>query len=113
MAHIYDLQLYIDENGCSPFEEWFKSIRDRQVMARVKSRLNRIRIGNLGDHRSVGKGVAELRMDIGPGFRIYFGREGSKIIILLCAGDKNTQKIDIPLAQGYWADYRRRRNVPD
>jgi len=83
-------------------------LRDTKVQARIEARLNRIRLGNLGDYRSVGQGVSELRIMVGPGYRIYFGRTGSTIVVLLCAGDKDSQPRDINLAKRYWEDYLRR-----
>lgn len=74
-------------------------------MAIVRARLNRIRLGNFGDCKSVGNGVEELRIDFGPGYRIYFGRQGLLAVILLCGGDKKTQARDIATAQKYWKEY--------
>lgn len=76
--------------------------------ARIRVRLNRVRLGNFGDCKSVGGGVSELRVDYGPVYRIYFGKDGTKIIILLCGGSKKTQAKDIKLARHYWAEYQRR-----
>ncbi len=74
-------------------------------MAIVRARLNRIRLGNFGDCKSVGGGVEELRIDFGPGYRVYYGREGSLVVVLLCGGDKRTQARDILTAQKYWKEY--------
>ncbi|HCU23444.1 MAG TPA: addiction module killer protein, partial [Deltaproteobacteria bacterium] len=71
-------------------------------------RIARIRKGNLGYCRDVGKGVTELKIDFGPGYRIYFGRRGNEIVVLLSGGDKKSQWKDIKAAHEYWADYRRR-----
>ncbi|MBR8828638.1 MAG: type II toxin-antitoxin system RelE/ParE family toxin [Gomphosphaeria aponina SAG 52.96 = DSM 107014] len=76
----------------------------------MKGRLDRVVAGNLGNYRSVGEGVCELRINYGPGFRIYFGQIGSIIIILLSGGDKSTQKQDIKQAKQYWKDYRSEEN---
>ncbi|MDH3605173.1 MAG: type II toxin-antitoxin system RelE/ParE family toxin, partial [Candidatus Tectomicrobia bacterium] len=70
------------------------------------SRLRRVRLGNLGDHRSVGEGVFELRLDFGPGYRIYFARIGNEVILLLSGGDKSTQTRDIAQAKLYFSDYK-------
>jgi putative addiction module killer protein len=74
----------------------------------VQIRLERLRLGNFGDVRSVGKGLSELRIDVGPGYRVYFMVEGRSIVVLLCGGDKTTQQEDIRRAREYLADYRRR-----
>ncbi len=71
-------------------------------------RLDRVSLGNFGDCRSVGEGVQELRIDYGPGYRVYFGQLGSTIVLLLCGGDKSAQAKDINLAHYYWSEYRGR-----
>ena len=81
---------------------------DRNVAARVQVRLERLRLGNFGDVRTLGKGLSELRIDVGPGYRVYFMVEGQWIVVLLCGGDKATQQKDIRRAREYLADYRRR-----
>ena len=72
---------------------------------RVQERLDRVALGNLGDHKVVGDGVSELRLQFGAGYRIYYGEDGDKVIFLLCGGDKSSQKKDIKQAIGYWQDY--------
>jgi putative addiction module killer protein len=76
--------------------------------ARIRVRLNRLRLGNFGDCKPVGEGVIELRMPIGPGYRVYLGQDGDTLVILLCGGDKQTQVRDIVKAKEYWAAYGRR-----
>ena len=76
-------------------------------------RLDRIKLGNLGDYRSVAQGVFELRIDYGPGYRVYFGQVGLTIVLLLCGGDKSTQQQDIGKAQEYWRDYERRESADE
>ncbi len=100
---------YQTEDKRSPYRDWLASLRDREARVRVRARINRVRVGNFGDSRTVGGGVNELRIDYGPGYRIYFGREGSAVVLLLCGGDKRTQSRDIAQAQVYWAEYQRRR----
>lgn len=73
-------------------------------------RINRLRLGNFGDHKVVGDGVFELRIDYGPGYRVYFARDGAEIVILLIGGDKRTQDRDIETAKEYWADYKARES---
>lgn len=106
-THI-ELLEYLTESGHNPFRNWLEGLRDRQTRARIRVRLNRIRLGNFGDCKSVGRGVSELRVPHGPGYRVYFGRKGNTVVILLYGGDKNTQSQDIALAHEYWADYLRR-----
>lgn len=73
--------------------------------ARVQVRILRVEAGNLGDHKSVGEGVMEIRLDFGPGYRVYFGIDGGTIVILLTGGDKSGQRKDIKQAQKLWAEY--------
>lgn len=102
------VEYYITQDSKTPFLKWLESLRDIKARAKIKNRLDRVQLGNLGDYRPVGKGVWELKIDYGPGYRVYFGQIGSTIILLLCGGDKSTQQQDISKAQGYWADYERR-----
>jgi putative addiction module killer protein len=101
-----EIQSYTTLDGKVPYDEWFNSLRDINAQAKIISRLNRIANGNLGDYRSVGEGVCELKINYGPGYRIYFGQIGSTIVILLCGGDKSTQDKDISQAKEYWTNYR-------
>jgi putative addiction module killer protein len=102
-----EIERYVTPDGRIPFSEWLDSLRDRRARVKIKLRLDRIEQGNLGDYRSVGAGVFELRIDYGPGYRVYFGQVGSTIVLLLCGGDKSTQEQDIRKAQEYWEDYER------
>lgn len=81
------------------YAEWFDRLRDRPAKARIDARLRRFALGNPGDVRSVGEGVQELRIDYGPGYRVYFIRVGELIVILLAGGDKSTQQTDIEAAR--------------
>ena len=101
------IQNYLTADGKSPFEEWLDALRDRRAIDKIEKRLRRIESGNLGDYRSVGEGVCELRINYGPGYRVYFGQIGSTIVLLLCGGDKSTQEQDIEKAKEYWSDYGR------
>ena len=80
------------------YAEWFNTLRDRQVRARIDIRIRRLAIGNPGDVKPVGKGVSELRIDYGPGYRVYFVQCGDELIVLLGGGDKRTQDRDIKKA---------------
>lgn len=100
---------YSTSSGDCPFDDWIGGLRDHKAVAQIQRRIYRVQLGNLGDVKSVGGGVSELRIDVGPGYRVYFGQEGNKIVILLCGGDKSSQSKDIKQAQEYWADRQRRR----
>jgi putative addiction module killer protein len=96
---------YQTRDGTIPFAEWLDDIRDKKVVARILARLARVRQGNLGDCKGVGEGVSELRVDYGPGYRVYFAQKRQTLVILLCGGDKRTQERDIQRAKQYWQDY--------
>lgn len=81
------------------FDNWLKNLRDRTAKAKIQTRLRRLSLGNPGDVRPIGSGLSELRIDQGPGYRVYFMRRGPVIVVLLCGGDKNSQKRDIALAK--------------
>lgn len=80
------------------YSRWFNSLRDRKARARIDVRIRRLSLGNPGDVRPVGEGVSELRIDYGPGYRVYFAQRGATLIILLTGGDKRTQERDIEKA---------------
>lgn len=103
-----ELRIYVTKDGREPFSEWLASLRDIRARAKIRVRLDRVSLGNIGDCHTVGEGVQELRIDYGPGYRIYFGQEGATIVLLLCGGDKSTQSRDIETAKRYWSEYRRR-----
>lgn len=109
MTDVIEVREYKTENGRNLFREWLNGLRDRDARVRIRSRINRVRLGNLGDAKSVGRGVSELRIPYGPGYRVYFGRDGDKVVLLLCGGDKRSQRQDIAEAQGRWADYKERK----
>jgi putative addiction module killer protein len=93
-------------DGRVPFEGWLDDLDDKKAVARVLARLARVRQGNLGDCKSVGEGVSELRVDYGPGYRVYFGQKGRTLLVLLCGGDKRTQDRDIRLAKQFWREFK-------
>jgi putative addiction module killer protein len=103
-----ELRVLVTEEGQEPFNEWLTSLRDIKTRAKIRVRLDRISLGNFGDCHGVGEGVQELRIDYGPGYRIYFGQKGTSIVLLLCGGDKSTQTKDIETAKRLWNEYRRR-----
>jgi len=104
------LREYLTKNGRNPFNDWLKGLRDIQARARVRTRLNRASLGNLGDYASIGGGVFELRIFHGPGYRVYYSLEGDTVMLLLFGGTKGTQQKDIKVAKAYLADYRKRKS---
>lgn len=88
--------------------EWLDSLRDATATARIAARLQRLQLGLPGDWKSVGAGVRELRIDYGPGYRVYYAQYRDTLIILLCGGDKRTQARDIEKAHDYWKDFQAR-----
>ncbi len=81
------------------FTAWLDNVKDERAAARIVTRIRRMEIGNPGDVRSVGDGVSEIRIDYGPGYRVYFARRGKTLVILLCGGDKKSQRKDIAVAK--------------
>ncbi len=104
----FELRFYIGGEGQSPFEKWFAEL-DTAAGAKVTVALARLEQGNLSNVKPVGEGVLEYRIDWGPGYRVYFGRDGEALVILLTGGAKKRQQRDIERAKEMWTDYRRRR----
>lgn len=103
-----EIREFLDGAGASPFADWFNDL-DAQAAAKVTVALARIEQGNLSNVKSVGAGVQEYRIDWGPGYRLYFGRDGDTLVILLCGGTKRRQDDDIAQAKAHWAEYKRRK----
>lgn len=103
------LELYVDRNGEEPFTVWLESLRDSRTRYRVVARLDRLSLGNPGDHKVLGGGMFELRLQFGPGYRVYCGEVEETIILLLVGGDKGTQNKDIARAREHWNEYREGR----
>jgi putative addiction module killer protein len=95
---------YVADNGATPFRDWLATL-DMPTRARIQARVLRFELGNLGDHKSVGAGVWEARLFFGAGYRVYFGKEGRSIILLLLGGSKSSQRTDVRRARGHWHDY--------
>lgn len=98
--------IYQDKQGYEPFLDWFNSVKDKMIRARIQNRLRRLEQGHYGDWKVVGQGIFELRLQFGSGYRIYYGEHEEQFIILLSGGDKKTQKKDIKRAQDYWCAYQ-------
>jgi len=99
---------YLDQNGCSPFADWFNRL-DAQAAAKVSTAQAKLGLGNWSNVKGVGGGVYERVIDFGPGYRIYFGKDGDKVVILLAGGAKKRQDIDITNAKERWQDYKQRK----
>lgn len=103
-----EIREYIDEGGRSPFGRWFDDL-DAGAAVRVRTALARMESGNLSNARGVGSGVLECRINVGPGYRVYFGSDGKTLIVLLGGGTKARQQRDIEDARQLWQEYKRRK----
>ena len=99
---------YIDEKGNSPYADWLSKIRDAKTKAKIMIRVDRMELGLFGDVKPIGDGLSELRIHYAAGYRVYYGKEGEQIYLLLCGGDKSSQQKDIKLAKRYWQEHKRR-----
>jgi putative addiction module killer protein len=100
------VEYYIAENGAAPVIEWLERLKDKKAKARIDLRLRSVELGNLGDTKSVGDGVCELRIHAGPGYRLYYGVRNKEVILLLCGGSKGSQRKDIAKAKEYWNEFQ-------
>lgn len=100
---------YQSEQGSEPVTDWLLGLRDLRAQAKLRLRIKRLEAGIFGDCEPVGDGVLELREHLGAGYRVYLGRHGQKVVILLCGGDKKSQARDIKIAKEYWADWKSRQ----
>ena len=86
---------YTTENGSDPYQEWMDALRDNHAKIAVLRRVDRASQGNFGDHKPCRDGISEMRVDVGPGYRVYYFQHGQTLVVLLCGGDKRTQDADI------------------
>jgi putative addiction module killer protein len=107
-----ELVVYVTEEGKAPFVEWFDSL-DAAAALKVRTALARIETGNLGDVKPTEQGLSECRIMFGPGYRVYFGRDGDRLVILLCGGAKRREAKDIAQAQAFWDDCKRQKRKGD
>jgi putative addiction module killer protein len=105
---VIEVRHYVSRSGRDIFDHWPTSLADARAQAKIAVRINRIAIGNFGDCKSLGHGLFELRIDWGPGYRVYYTMLGAFCILLLCGGDKRRQSSDIDRALGYLKDYKER-----
>ncbi|HRH82297.1 MAG TPA: type II toxin-antitoxin system RelE/ParE family toxin [Thiobacillaceae bacterium] len=106
---MYDVQDYLTSEGRDPFKDWLATLADRMAKARIAARVQRLAAGNFGDCKPLADGVWELRIDHGPGYRVYYARAGERLLLLLAGGDKRRQQADIETAQACWKDWKRRQ----
>jgi putative addiction module killer protein len=102
------IKIYADTQGNAPFEDWLHGLKDIQTRAKIRARLARVQAGNLGDCKALRSGVQELRVDYGPGYRVYLSRQGDEIVLLLCGSDKSDQDRAIKQAIEYLEDWKKR-----
>ena len=105
---MYSVEYYVDRSGRVVVDAWLDRLADARAVARIITRIERLKRGAWGDCRPLRQGVWELRIDYGPGYRVYYTRIGESIVLLLCGGDKRTQRADIDRAVEYFQDYQRR-----
>jgi putative addiction module killer protein len=108
---VIEIRRYVTRAGRSLFSEWLAALVDRHAKARIADRLDRLEEGNFGDCKSLSGGLYELRIDWGPGYRIYYAMIGRTCVLLLCGGDKRRQPSDIQRAREYLKDYRERTRI--
>ena len=109
MLENYRVEHYTTASGKDVYQEWLRKLRDQRARVAIVRRVDRIEDGNFGDHRFLRDGVWELRVDVGPGYRIYYAIDGAEIVLLLCGGDKQIQSADIDRACSCWRDWQKRR----
>jgi len=105
---MYEVWHYLTASGRNVIDDWMTGLKDEDAEGRIATRIGRLKAGNFGDCRSVGDGVWELRIDYGPGYRLYYAIAGKLVVLLLCGGDKRTQLNDIKRAKDFWNDYKNR-----
>ena len=99
---------YVTADGTDPFDAWLRR-QSAEIRARIQTRLDRVELGNFGNHHGVGQGVFELRIDRGPGYRVYYGRDGGDLVVLLAGGTKKRQTHDVETAHALWKAYRQEK----
>ena len=108
---MFEIRRYTTAEGRDVFGEWLTNLADLKARARIAVRIDRLAGGNFGDSKSIGEGLHELRIDWGPGYRVYYGKIETACVLLLCGGDKRKQSADIKRARAYWTDYKQRTEM--
>ena len=107
---MFEIRHYLTEDDKDIYLDWLRKQRDTVARIAIDRRINRIELGNFGDHKFCRDGVWELRIDVGAGYRVYYATSNNTIVLLLCGGDKRTQVADIDRACEYWSDWQRRKD---
>jgi len=105
---MFEIRNYLTEAGRDVFTQWYLALKDHKLRRAIDRRLSRMALGNFGDCKPCGNGVWELRIDLGPGWRLYYALTGQTVVLLLCGGNKDTQQTDIARADAYWQDWQNR-----
>jgi putative addiction module killer protein len=105
---MYEIRHYLSADGKDIYFDWLRQVRDPIAKVQIVKRVNRVELGNFGDHKFCRDGVWEMRVDVGGGYRVYYAQSGSQVVLLLCGGDKRTQDADIERAVRHWQDWQRR-----
>ena len=108
MATVIEVRHYLTRAGHDVFDNWHSRLADARAQAKIAARINRLMVGNFGDCKPLRQGVSEMRIDWGPGYRVYFAMLGRECVLLLCGGDKRKQSSDIERALEYFRDYKER-----
>jgi putative addiction module killer protein len=109
---VIEIRHYITRAGRDVFDDWLSQLADTRAQAKIASRINRLAAGNFGDCKPLGQGLSEMRIDWGPGYRVYYAMLGRVCVLLLCGGDKRKQSSDIDRALEYLKDYKKRTGTP-
>ncbi len=112
MSSAIEIRHYVSRAGKDIFDDWLTELADRRAQAKIAARINRLAAGNFGDCKPLRQGVCELRIDWGPGFRVYYAMIGKTCVLLLCGGDKRKQSADINRAIDYLHDFKERTERP-
>jgi putative addiction module killer protein len=107
-----EVRRYVTESGVDVIGDWLARLDDTREKAKINARIARLAAGNFGDCKRLREGACELRIDWGPGYRVYYAMAGRELVLLLCGGDKRKQSSDIERAIAYWDDYQRRTTKP-
>lgn len=103
-----EIRHYLTSAGRDPYQAWLDRLKDLRARVAIQRRIDRVAAGHFGDHKPCRDGAWEMRVDVGPGYRVYYARQAHTVVLLLCGGDKRTQASDIDAAVRYWIDYQRR-----